>query len=160
MMFPEFCHFLRPTCQKNRFFSFAWIDGKWSLRRADIRWHPRKRRTVPCVPVVFEYDEEKNLINLEKHGISLRNAALVFFDYDRIEYFDETHSDIEEDRYNTIGSVNQSMIGAGNKGGILFVVYTERTAYTENDKKIDVTRLISARKATGFEKGLYYGKYN
>lgn len=76
------------------------------------------------------------------------------------EYFDETHSDIEEDRYNTIGSVNQSMIGAGNKGGILFVVYTERTAYTENDKKIDVTRLISARKATGFEKGLYYGKYN
>jgi len=110
--------------------------------------------------MVFEYDEEKNLINLEKHGISLRNAALVFFDYDRIEYFDETHSDIEEDRYNTIGSVNQSMIGAGNKGGILFVVYTERTAYTENDKKIDVTRLISARKATGFEKGLYYGKYN
>ena len=110
--------------------------------------------------MVFEYDEEKNLINLEKHGISLRNAALVFFDYDRIEYFDETHSDIEEVRYNTIGSVNQSMIGAGNKGGILFVVYTERTAYTENDKKIDVTRLIYARKATGFEKGLYYGKYN
>ena len=110
--------------------------------------------------MVFEYDEEKNLINLDKHGISLRNAALVFFDYDRIEYFDETHSDIEEVRYNTIGSVNQSMIGAGNKGGILFVVYTERTAYTENDKKIDVTRLISARKATGFEKGLYYGKYN
>ena len=110
--------------------------------------------------MVFEYDDEKNLINLEKHGISLRNAALVFFDYDRIEYFDETHSDIEEVRYNTIGSVNQSMIGAGNKGGILFVVYTERTAYTENDKKIDVTRLISARKATGFEKGLYYGKYN
>ena len=110
--------------------------------------------------MVFEYDEEKNLINLEKHGISLRNAALVFLDYDRIEYFDETHSDIEEDRYNTIGSVNQSMLGAGNKGGILFVVYTERTAYTENDKKIDVTRLISARKATGFEKGLYYGKYN
>ncbi len=110
--------------------------------------------------MVFEYDEEKNLINLEKHGISLRNAALVFFDYDRIEYYDETHSDIEEDRYNTIGSVNQSMIGAGNKGGILFVVYTERTAYTENNKQVEVTRLISARKATGFEKGLYYGKYN
>ena len=110
--------------------------------------------------MVFEYDEEKNRINLEKHGISLRNAALVLFDYDRIEYYDETHSDIEEDRYNTIGSVNQSMIGAGNKDGILFVVYTERTAYTENNKKVDVTRLISARKATGFEKGLYYGKYN
>ena len=110
--------------------------------------------------MVFEYDEEKNLINFQKHGISLKNAALVFFDYDRIEYYDETHSNIEEDRYNTIGSVNQSMIGAGNKGGILFVVYTERTAYTEHNKKVEVTRLISARKATGFEKGLYYGKYN
>ena len=110
--------------------------------------------------MVFEYDEEKNRINLEKHGISLRNAALVFFDYDRIEYYDDTHSDIQEDRYNTIGSVNQSMIGSGNKGGILFVVYTERTAYTENDKEVEVTRIISARQATGFEKGLYYGKHN
>ena len=110
--------------------------------------------------MVFEYDEEKNRINLEKHGISLRNAALVFFDYNRIEYYDETHSDNKEDRYNTIGSVNQSMIGAGNKGGILFVVYTERTAYTENNKQVEVTRLISARKATDFEKVLYYGKYN
>jgi len=110
--------------------------------------------------MVFEYDEEKNRINLEKHGISLRNAALVFFDYDRIEYYDDTYSDLEEDRYNTIGSVNQSMIGSGNKCGILFVVYTERTAYTENNKEVEVTRIISARKATGFEKGLYYGKYN
>ena len=101
-----------------------------------------------------------HLINLEKHGITIRNAALVFLDYHRIEYYDETHSDIEEDRYNTIGSVNQSMIGAGTNGGILLVVYTERTAYTENNKKVEVTRLISARKATGFEKGLYYGKYN
>ena len=71
-----------------------------------------------------------------------------------------THANAEPSPVFPIGSVNQSMIGAGNKGGILFVVYTERTAYTENDKKIDVTRLISARKATGFEKELYYGKYN
>ena len=28
-----------------------------------------------------------------------------------------------------------------------------------NGKKIDVTRLISARQATSFERGLYYGKY-
>ena len=110
--------------------------------------------------MIFEYDENKNRINLEKHGISLRTAALVFFDYDRIEYYDEIHSDINEDRYNIIGSANQSINAAGNKGSILFVVYTERTAYTENSKKVEVTRIISARKATSFEKGIYYGKYN
>jgi len=37
----------------------------------------------------FEYDEEKNLDNIKKHGISFRSAARVFFDYDRIELFDE-----------------------------------------------------------------------
>lgn len=110
--------------------------------------------------MIFEYDEDKNHINLEKHGISLKNAALVFFDYNRIEYFDETHSDMGEDRYSVIGYADQSVIGASGKGKILFVVYTERTAYTEENKKVEVTRIISARKATSFEKGLYYGKYN
>ena len=35
--------------------------------------------------MIFEYDEWKNEYNLEHHGISFRNAARVFFDYDRIE---------------------------------------------------------------------------
>ena len=52
--------------------------------------------------MVFEYDEEKNRKNVQKHGISFRNAARVFFDYDRIELYDEEHSD-DEDRYDTIG---------------------------------------------------------
>ena len=29
--------------------------------------------------MVFEYDEEKNRINIKKHGISFRSAARVFF---------------------------------------------------------------------------------
>ena len=45
----------------------------------------------------FEYDEDKNQVNIKKHGISFRNAAKVFFDYDRIELFDEENS-IDEDR--------------------------------------------------------------
>lgn len=32
----------------------------------------------------FECDEAKNISNIEKHGISFKNAARVFFDYDRI----------------------------------------------------------------------------
>ena len=40
----------------------------------------------------FEYDENKNRKNIEKHGISFKSAARVFFDYDRIEYYDEENS--------------------------------------------------------------------
>ena len=39
--------------------------------------------------IQFEYDAEKNKKNIEKHGISFKSAARVFFDYDRIEYYDE-----------------------------------------------------------------------
>ena len=117
--------------------------------------------------IAFEYDEAKNRRNIEKHGISLRNAARVFFDYDRIEMYDDEHSE-EEDRYNTIGDTaygNLNTIGNLNQNGktvddILFVVYTERTIYREGEKEIEFTRLISARLATNFERGLYYGKHS
>ena len=112
--------------------------------------------------MLFEYDEEKNRINVEKHGISLKNAALVFLDYNRIEYYDEKHSD-DEARYNTIGAARpeqQNAIGSGEKEAVLFVVYTERDIYSLEGQQLEITRLISARRATGFEKGLYYGKYN
>jgi hypothetical protein len=117
--------------------------------------------------MVFEYDPEKNRKNIEKHGISFRNAARVFFDYDRIELYDEKNS-IQEDRYDTIGDVSagigETVIGnissfAGEVNDVLFVVYTERMQLNENGKYIDVTRLISARLATNFERGMYYGKY-
>ena len=42
---------------------------------------------------------------------------------------------------------------------ILFVVYTERFQRIDSGKRIDITRLISARLATNFERGLYYGKH-
>ena len=43
---------------------------------------------------------------------------------------------------------------------ILFVVYTERFSDGENAGDTDITRLISARQATSFERGIYYGKFN
>lgn len=55
----------------------------------------------------------------------------------------------------TIGNLNQSIEKVND---ILFVVYTERVIYEDDGKKFDVTRLISARLATNFERGLYYGK--
>lgn len=86
--------------------------------------------------LIFEWDEEKNKINMEKHGIDFETAMLVFNDLQRIEIYDVEHS-VEEDRYNTIGMVND----------VLFVVYTER----KNN-----IRLISARVATKLERSIYY----
>ncbi len=125
--------------------------------------------------MLFEYDEEKERINIKKHGISFRAAARVFFDADYIEEIDETHSDREQ-RYNVIGDTSagyvadaisgsgRTIIGnverfAGDVSDILYVVYTERIRKEENGKEIEVTRLISARLATSFERGLYYGQY-
>lgn len=114
--------------------------------------------------MAFEYDEQKNQTNIRKHGISFKSAARVFFDYDRIEFFDDAHSE-DENRYDTIGDTSagnlvraegNTLIGMVNE--IMFVVYTERVREEENGEKTDVTRLISARLATNFERGLYYGK--
>lgn len=114
--------------------------------------------------LLFEYDPEKNRKNIEKHGISFKSAARVFFDYDRIELYDEAHSE-DEDRYDTIGDAsawNLTIIGNLQEGhqvdDILFVVYTERAIVDENGTSREVTRLISARLATSFERGVYYGK--
>lgn len=114
--------------------------------------------------VLFEYDPEKNRKNIEKHGISFKSAARVFFDYDRIELYDEAHSG-DEDRYDTIGDTsagNLTVIGNLQDtqlvDDILFVVYTERAIVDEDGRSREVTRLISARLATSFERGVYYGK--
>lgn len=86
--------------------------------------------------LTFEWDENKNAINKQKHKISFETAAYVFEDPNYIEMYDFEHS-IEEDRFIAIGMV----------GDILFVVFTERK---EN------IRIISARLATDEERRLYY----
>lgn len=115
--------------------------------------------------MVFEYDELKNQTNIRKHGLSFKSAARVFFDYDRIEFYDDAHSEAEP-RYDTIGDLSagnavhpEENVLIGKIQEVLFVVYTERFRTDENGNKTDVTRLISARLATNFERGLYYGKY-
>jgi uncharacterized DUF497 family protein len=86
-----------------------------------------------------EWDDEKNQINIKKHGVDFETAARAFADENRLELFDELHSDFE-DRYITIGMIN-------NVAYIVMVVYTERD---------NAIRLISARKATNQERRMYY----
>ena len=54
----------------------------------------------------FEWDENKNQINIKKYGISFKYAARVFDDEHYFEQYDEYHSD-DEDRYNIIGMVDE-----------------------------------------------------
>lgn len=86
----------------------------------------------------FEWDENKNQINIKDHGISFQEAIPVFFDDLRVE-LDDTFSD--EERFNMIGM---------SQGRILYVVYTWRETNI---------RIISARKVEKYEEREYYNYY-
>jgi uncharacterized DUF497 family protein len=80
----------------------------------------------------FEWDEDKNSMNIKKHGISFEEAIAVFLDPLVIEHFDHEHSDEYEQRWRAYGYVHK----------LLALTFTERNG---------ITRIISARKATAQE---------
>ena len=85
----------------------------------------------------FEWDPNKAARNVEKHHVSLDEAATVFDDPAFITVIDEEHS-ADEDRYITIGR--------SQRGRLLLV------AHTDHGGRI---RIISARKATRRERKFY-----
>ena len=85
----------------------------------------------------LEWDTQKAALNLQKHGVSFEDAALVFYDHGRIETYDG-REDYSEDRWATIGEAYAAL---------LYVVYTIRHEET--------VRLISARKANASERKQY-----
>lgn len=110
----------------------------------------------------FIWDEAKNRHNYKVHHVNFETAMFVFNDSNRIEIYDESHSE-DEDRYNTIGKAMNppqnsldAIKGTGPKltlgkvRGLLFVVYTDRIIMGR-----EMVRLISARRATKFEEMLY-----
>ena len=58
---------------------------------------------------IFEWDENKNQINIEKHGVSFECAVTVFSDPNRLTLVDEKHSD-EESRYFCIGKTDSGIL--------------------------------------------------
>ena len=86
--------------------------------------------------IEFEWDEQKRLSNLQKHGIDFVRACQIFDGY-TVE-FEDNRYDYNEDRYIAVGEI---------QGQILTVVYTDRS---------NAIRLISARQATKYERNLYY----
>jgi len=86
--------------------------------------------------ITFEWDEEKDKLNQQQHGISFEDAKFVFNDPFKVILPDLYHSEKEE-RWLAIGIVSR----------VLFVVFTERSENT--------IRIISARVGTKAEERLY-----
>jgi uncharacterized protein len=91
---------------------------------------------------IFEWDDIKARINLEKHKISFDEASTIFLDPFLITFVDDFHSD-EEERFISIG--------LSERNRVLLAVHMERE---ENNETI-VIRLISCRKATQTERKRY-----
>ncbi|MCL2801748.1 MAG: BrnT family toxin [Treponema sp.] len=89
----------------------------------------------------FEWDEEKDIVNVQKHGISFTEAKTVFFDPMHIELIDDKHNRFEE-RWITIGLVGSKVI---------------RISFTERRGSI---RIISAREADKKEEEMYFYGYS
>ncbi|NNF98560.1 MAG: BrnT family toxin [Desulfobacteraceae bacterium] len=90
--------------------------------------------------LIFVWDDKKNVLNERKHGVSFEVAQTVFFDENAIEFDDPDHS-IQEERFIILG-LSQSL-------KVLVVCH----CYRSQDSKI---RIISARKATQNEQGVYF----
>lgn len=85
----------------------------------------------------FEWDEIKAVSNVAKHGITFAEAATVFGDSLALSFIDPDHS---------VGEKRWLTFGLSIKGRLLTVAHTERGRFV---------RIISARKATRHERGIY-----
>jgi len=89
----------------------------------------------------FEWDKNKEKINIQKHGVTFEQASYVFADQYALNKFDDEHSE-DEDRSALLGkSLNETL---------LLIIHTFR-----DDDGTEFVRIISARKATKKEKQVY-----
>ena len=85
----------------------------------------------------FEWDKEKEMLNMKKHGISFEEILPMFDDPLFWEKEDFAHSNLDETRY----------IGTAKINGFAVVV----ACYTERER----IRIISARISSNEEERLY-----
>ena len=90
--------------------------------------------------IYFAWDENKNQINISKHGVSFSEGKTVFFDENALLISDPDHS-IDEDRF--------ILLGISEERRLLIVCHCYRS-------KDSIIRIISARLATKKEKQQYF----
>ena len=88
---------------------------------------------------LFDWDMKKNLLNIEKHGVSFKMAASSFFDPKAVRVDDEGHSQ-DEDRF--------ILIGVNKYDKLLTVCH----CYRDDG---NVVRIISARRPNQYETEVY-----
>jgi uncharacterized DUF497 family protein len=84
----------------------------------------------------FEWDNNKNKSNLDKHGLNFEDTKFIF-ESQTITFKDE-REDYGEDRFITLGTL---------EGRVVVVVHTQRNY---------LVRIISMRKANEREKKIYF----
>jgi uncharacterized DUF497 family protein len=89
--------------------------------------------------VTFEWDGEKALENVKKHGVDFEEASSAFFDPLSLTILDPEHSMAEE---------RSVLLGLSAKQRLIVVVHIDRG---------DRIRLISAREASRPERRSYEG---
>jgi hypothetical protein len=94
---------------------------------------------TPPHPEGFEWDEDKRLSNLVKHGVDFRRAVQVFGG--RIVELPDRRRDYGEMRIRCLGEI---------EGRVYVVVYTGRGS---------TRRLISVRKANAREQRTYHARH-
>ncbi len=88
----------------------------------------------------FEWDENKRIANLKKHGLDFKDVKSVFDDKNKI-VFKDLRKNYGEIRFITVGMYNGKLLAS--------VCHTDRSG---------ATRIISFRYASKKEKEIYYGK--
>ncbi|RLE23925.1 MAG: BrnT family toxin [Acidobacteria bacterium] len=91
--------------------------------------------------LIFEWDEQKENANVNKHGVYFEEATSAFFDGHALVFFDPDHSD-DEDQF--------ILLGLSIKLRTLVVCHCFR-------EEEAVIRVISARKADKEEEQEYWG---
>lgn len=84
----------------------------------------------------FEWNDKKNQINQEKHGLNFQDAEIIFGG--RTISFIDDRKNYGEERFITMGEL---------QGRVIIIVHTERNS---------VIRIISMRKANEREKKIYH----
>ena len=93
---------------------------------------------------MFEWDSRKAAINRHKHGVSFEEAATAFLDPDGLDGADLLHSGTERRRLR---------LARSSLNRVLLIAYTIRRRRNE-----EITRIISARRASRKERKRYEGE--
>lgn len=92
--------------------------------------------------MLFEWDENKRIANLKKHGLDFEDARYVFMD---------KHAVSKQDNRKNYGEIRIITVGMYDGELLASVCHTDRYG---------TTRIISFRRASKQEKELYYERKN